>query len=233
MPDSLFNTKPYTTNKITKILIADDHPLVRHALKTIIQRQRDMRVIGEASNGEDAVLLAIKEQPDVLIMDIGMPKVNGLEATKAIKAQCPQISILVLTVYTDNEYVLGFLEAGAAGYLTKDVFGSNVIHAIQAIADGEVILTPKVLGQILKPRILETGNILTHNNFDLTNRELALLKLLAKGLSNKNIAAQASLSELTIKRYLVEIFSKLKVSSRTEAVITGLKSGLINFADLE
>jgi NarL family two-component system response regulator LiaR len=216
------------------VMIADDHPLVRHALKNLIETQADMKVIAEASNGEEAIKLAKELLPDVIIMDIGMPVMNGLEATRQIKTQCPSIAILVLTVHTDKEHVLGILEAGAAGYLTKVVFGNDVIHAIQAIFAGEAVLTPSILQQILGSVTrdsVKTVSSLASNK--LTPREIHLLKLAAKGLSNKNIATQLNLSESTVKSYLVDIFSKINVSSRTEAVITGIKAGFINLSDLE
>lgn len=215
------------------ILIADDHPLVRNALKSLISTNPSMKIIGEASNGEEAVTLADKLRPDVIIMDIGMPVMNGLEATRQIKANHPNISILVLTVHTDKEHVLGILEAGAAGYLTKVAFDDDILCAIKAIATGEAVLTPSILQQILGSH---TGEAVKTPSApivqNLSSREILILKLAAKGLSNKNIASELNLSEGTIKSYLVDIFSKINVSSRTEAVITGLKAGFINLDDL-
>jgi two-component system, NarL family, response regulator LiaR len=220
-------------NQIT-ILIADDHPLVREALRNLVDTQQDMTVIGEASNGEEAVKLAKALMPDVIIMDIGMPVMNGLEATRIIKKECPGIAILVLTVYTDDEHIIGILEAGAAGYLTKAVFGKDVLRAIEAIAAGEAVLTPSVLLQILGSVKSFKQNVPVQSpETNLSTREIHILKLAAKGLSNKIIATNLNLTEGTIKSYLVSIFSKINVSSRTEAVITGLKTGLVNFQDLE
>jgi two-component system, NarL family, response regulator LiaR len=216
------------------VLIADDHPLVREALRNLINTQQDMRVIGEAGNGEEAVKLAKELMPDIIIMDIGMPVMNGLEATKIIKRECPGIAILVLTVYTDDEHIIGILEAGAAGYLTKTVLGKDVVRAVQAIVAGEAVLTPSVLLQILGSVKSFKQNVPIQNSeTNLSSREIHILKLAAKGLSNKTIAANLNLTEGTIKSYLVSIFSKLNVGSRTEAVITGLKTGLVNFQDLE
>jgi two-component system, NarL family, response regulator LiaR len=216
------------------ILIVDDHPLVRQALKQLIETQSDMKVIGEACNGQEAIKLAGELLPDVVIMDIGMPVLNGLEATRRIKAEFPKIAILVLTVHTDKEHVLGILEAGAAGYLTKVVFGNDVIRAIQAIVAGEAVLTPIILQQILSSVVHQnTEKVSVTIPGNLTPREVFILKLAAKGLSNKSIAMQTNLSERTVKSYLVDIFSKIHVSSRTEAVITGLKAGFISLNDLE
>ena len=233
--DELSNLKSCSEigNKIS-ILIADDHPLVREALKNLVNNQQDMSIVGEASNGEEAVKLAKNLMPDVIIMDIGMPVMNGLEATRIIKKECPGIAILVLTVYTDDEHIIGILEAGAAGYLTKTVFGKGVMQAVQSIAAGEAVLTPSVLLQILGSVKSFKQNTPTQTPVtNLSTKEIQILKLAAKGLSNKIIAANLNLSERTVKSYLVSIFSKTNVSSRTEAVITGLKTGLVNFQDLE
>lgn len=214
-------------------MIADDHPLLRQALRHLLAKYRDLKVIAEANDGEEAVKLTAELMPDVVVMDIAMPKLNGLEATRQIKARCPSVAVLVLTVHSDIEYVLGILEAGAAGYLMKSVFGEEVIGAIRSVVAGETILSPPVLKQILKyacrcpikPVRLDTKE-------KLSIRELEILKLLCKGTSNKDIARFLSLSERTVKSYLVNIFSKLRVSSRTEAVIIGLKHGFLNMDDL-
>ncbi len=193
-----------------------------------------MTVIAEASNGEEAVVLAEELQPRMVIMDISMPVMNGLEATRKIKTRCPDIAILALTVHTDREHILSILEAGAAGYLPKIVFGNNVIHAVQAIADGEAVLTPDILQQILQPLNQETSDTAPSGSYDnLTSREIAIIRLAARGLSNKKIGAELYLNECTVKSYLVDIFSKMAVSSRTEAVIKGLKAGFIRLGDLE
>lgn len=233
MNEHITGESDYQTGNLITILLVDDHPLVRHALKNLIEPQEDMKVIGEAGNGEEAIALVGKLLPNVIIMDIGMPVVNGLEATRRIKAQYPNIAILVLTVHTDKEHVIGILEAGAAGYLTKVVFGDDIIRAIRAIAAGEAVLTPSILQDILKYVHREPAKPVIADAGNLTAREIYILKLAAKGLSNKNIAANLTLSECTVKSYLVDIFAKINVSSRTEAVMTGLKAGFITINDLE
>lgn len=222
-----------TIDKQTRVLIADDHPIVRQAIKSLVEAQPDMKLVGEASDGQEAVALATMLLPDVIVMDVGMPVMNGLEATKRIKEKCPGIAILVLTVHTEKEYILGILEAGAAGYLTKMSVGTDVINAIRTILAGETILTPSVLTELLgcidrepiKTDIEKLGPIL---NF----KELSLLKLAAMGRSNKNIASELHISENTVKKYLTDLFNKMDVSSRTEAVVKGLKGGLISFKNL-
>ena len=216
-----------------KVLVADDHPLLRRSLKNILEEQNDFQVVAEASDGEEAAKLAAELEPDVVIMDIGMPKLNGLEATRLIKASHPNIAVLVLTVYDDEKYVLEILKAGAAGYLTKSVFGEEVVQAVRGIITGEVVLSPSVAELLLnqaaryptKPVPLEAGE-------KLSIRELEIIKLAARGMSNKDIAAQMRLSLRTVKGYLAKIYSKLGVASRTEAVVTGLESGFVTIDDI-
>jgi NarL family two-component system response regulator LiaR len=220
--------------EIIKIMVADDHPFIRQALKILLEAEPDMKIIGEANNGAEAVELAVKLQPDVAIMDIGMPVMNGLEATRQIKQKCPNVSILVLTVFTDNQHVIGILNAGAAGYLTKEVFGDDVIRGIRAIMAGEAVLTPSILQQILKsvpPQPMEKNPAPTIAK-NLTPRDLVILKLIASGMCNKDVAAELNINVRTVKANMTAIFNKLGVSSRTEAVVTGLRYGLLSISDL-
>jgi len=210
----------------TRIMLADDHPLLRQALRNVLEKQNDCEVIAEAGDGEEAVKLAIELTPDIVIMDISMPNLNGLEATRQIKASCPTIGILVLTVHSDSEYVLSILRAGASGYLTKSVYGDEVITAVRALVCGETILSPSVSQQILKPLSLDVGD-------KLTARELEVLRLMAKGISNKDIALRLGLSLRTVKGYLTALFLKLQVASRTEAAIVSLRKGILTLNDLE
>jgi len=220
--------------KIITILLADDHPLLRQALRDVLEKERDFKIIAEANDGEQAVQIATQMLPDVVIMDIGMPKLNGLEATRQIKSKCPNVAVLVLTVHDDSEHILGVLEAGAAGYLTKSVFSEEVIQAVRGIAAGENVLSPAILQQIVrhafqhivKPKSLPFGE-------KITSRELQILRLAAIGWSNKDMAENLELSLSSVKSHLAEIFTKLNVSSRTEAVIASLRSGILNLSDLE
>lgn len=218
----------------TRIMLADDHPLLRQALRDVLEKQPDFEVIAEASDGEEAVKLATEMLPDVVIMDISMPILNGLEATKQIKASNPSIAVLVLTVHSDSEHILSILRAGAGGYLTKSVYGDEVIHAVRALVSGETVLSPAVSQQIFKyafqhssrPKNLGTGNT-------LSSRELEVINLAARGISNKDIAQRLGLSLRTVKGYLADLFLKLNVASRTEAVIICLRKGIIALKDLE
>lgn len=216
------------------IMLADDHPLLRQALRNVLEKQTDFEIIAEASDGEEAVRLAVGLVPNVVIMDIGMPKLNGLEATQQIKAKCPSIAILVLTVHDDSEHILSILEAGAAGYLTKSVFGEEVIHAVRGVVAGETVLSASVSEQVIKYalRHVVTKRLPLDMVERITARELEILRLAAIGMSNKDIAQKLDLSERTVKGYLAEIFSKLNVGSRTEAVITALRCGVLTLDDL-
>jgi NarL family two-component system response regulator LiaR len=218
----------------TRIMLADDHPLLRQALRDVLEKQPDFEVIAEASNGEEAVKMTAEMLPDVVIMDISMPILNGLEATRQIKEDNPSVAVLVLTVHSDSEHILSILRAGAGGYLTKSVYGDEVIHAVRALVSGETVLSPAVSQQIFKyafqhssrPKDLGTGNT-------LTSRELEVLHLAAKGISNKDIAQRLGLSLRTVKGYLAGLFQKLNVASRTEAVIICLRKGILTLKDLE
>jgi NarL family two-component system response regulator LiaR len=235
MDDQLNKSQMAKDNShLITIMVADDHPFIRQALKILLQSETDMKIIAEASNGLEAVEFAGKIRPDVIIMDIGMPLMNGLEATRQIKLKYPKIAILVLTVFTDDQHIFGILNAGAAGYLTKEVFGEDVIRGIRAIMNGEAILTQSILQKIIKSSppqtmLMEPSPL----KGTLSSRELNILKLMAKGLCNKDIATQLNLNSRIIKANLTVIFNKLGVSSRTEAVVTGLKKGLLTMNDLE
>ena len=219
-------------NKI-KVLLAEDHVVVREGTRELIQHEDDMEVVGEAGDGEEAVALAPRTKPDVIIMDVNMPKLNGIEATKQIKAMMPSVAILVLTAYDNDQYVTALLEAGAAGYLLKNIKGRELIDAVRAVNAGESVLHPKIARKVLnrfavsgtKPEGGPVVNI-------LSERELEVLKLAAKGLSNRDIAEQLFLSIRTVQAHLGNIFNKLDVGSRTEAILYGLKKGWFSVEDL-
>lgn len=216
------------------VLLADDHPVFRKAVRNILEEQDDLVVVAEANNGTEAVRSAIQLVPNVVIMDISMPELNGLEATRQIKAKYPDIKVLVLTVHDDIEHILSILEAGAAGYLTKRSIDEEIISAVRSIAMGETVMPTQIFQQLLKHILRYPSKPLVLEGKDrLTSRELEVLKLAARGLSNKEVSQELNLSLSTVKAYMVEIFYKLNVGSRTEAVIKGLRIGLINANDIE
>jgi DNA-binding NarL/FixJ family response regulator len=211
-----------------KVLIADDHPLMRYAIKGFINSQPDIEVVAEASDGVEAVRLSFELYPDVLIIDLGMPNLSGLEAIKLIKEKCPRIAILVLTVHSDSEHILSALAAGAAGYLMKDVFGDEVVKAIRLVIAGKTILSPAISKQLVQYTLkYNKKHDISEKISKLTSKEQEILKFAAMGFTNKKIAEEIGLSPLTVKSYFSEIFLKLGVRSRTEAVIEALNSGII------
>ena len=216
-----------------KILIVDDHPMIRAGMQSLLQAEPDFSVIGEACDGEEAVRKAGELKPDVVIMDIVMPKLNGIEATRLIKQASPSTAILVLTAYSDLFYILGLLEAGACGYLLKDASGYELVGAIRAVRSGESVLDPVVTRKLLERVGEKSGATLANNHISipLTPREIEILRLASKGLSNKDIANQLSLSLRTVKAHLTNIFSKMGCGSRTDAIIKGLKAGYITLED--
>ncbi|MBE0430296.1 MAG: response regulator transcription factor [Dehalococcoidia bacterium] len=218
-----------TKNRLT-VLIADDHPLVREALHQALEAEEDLEVVAEACDGEEAVKLASELRPDVAVMDIVMPKLNGIEATRKIKEVAPDIAILILTAYDDDEYVLGLLDAGAAGYLLKSARGRDLAGAIRAIKSGESVLHPKIIAKLLKRAMVAPAQ--EHRASDLlSDREMEVLRLVALGIGNREIAAKLFLSQRTVKAHLTNIFNKLNVASRSEAIVKGLQWGLITLED--
>ena len=214
-----------------KVLLAEDHVIVREGTREFIQREPDMEVVGEAGDGEEAIKLATELQPDVVVMDIAMPKLNGIEATKQIKMLQPSTAVLILTAYDYDQYIFALLEAGAAGYLLKGVRVHELIDAIRAVYAGESVLHPviarRVIDRLTSPKPTETQAI-----EPLSERETEVLKLAATGISNKDIAEQLFLSPRTVQVHLGNIFNKLGVASRTEAILYGLRRGWLTLEDL-
>jgi NarL family two-component system response regulator LiaR len=216
-----------------KILIADDHAVVREGTRQILEKESDLDVVAEAADGEEAVRLAGSSKPDVAIIDIAMPKVDGIEATKQIKALYPTTAVLILTAYDDDQFVFGLLEAGAAGYLLKSVRGHELIDAVRRIYAGESVLHPAIARKVLNRFVPTPGKMAEPKLPDvLSEREMEVLKLAAKGLSNQHIANDLCLSLRTVQAHLGHIFNKLQVSSRTEAVVRALKEGWVTLEDI-
>jgi len=218
--------------KIT-ILLAENHVVVRESIRRFLEREANFEVVGEAGDGEEAVQMASQLKPDVIVMDISMPKLNGIEATKQIKALQPSAVILILTAYDYEQYIFPLLEAGAAGYLLKDVSSRELVSAIQTVHKGEAVLHPavarKVMERLRQTKVEPTGE----RALDLlTEREITILKMAARGMSNSDIAEELHLSVRTIESHLGNIFNKLGVGSRTEAVIQAMKKGWFTLEEL-
>ena len=212
--------------KKISILLAENHVVVRESIRQFLEREARFEVVGEAGDGEEAVQMASQLKPDVIIMDISMPKLNGIEATKQIKALQPSAVVLILTAYDYEQYIFPLLEAGAAGYLLKDVSSRELISAIQTVYKGEAVLHPaiarKVMERLRQPKVEPTGERASDL---LTERETSILKMAARGMTNSDIAQELHLSVRTVGSHLGNIFNKLGVGSRTEAVIQAMKKG--------
>ncbi len=221
-----------------KVLLVEDHAVVREGTAELLNRQPDMVVVGEAGDGQQAVEMAANLLPDVILMDVAMPVLDGIAATRLIKAQRPAVAVLALTAHDEDQYVFALLEAGAAGYLLKTVRGQELVEAVRAVNRGEAVLHPavakKVLGRFAIKTQASAGRAEpAHPTEHLTERELEVLKLAGRGLSNKEIADKLVLSPRTVQAHFANIFDKLQVGSRTEAVLQGLKRRLLNLEDLD
>ena len=216
-----------------RILLAEDHIVVREGTKKLLESQPDFEVVGEANDGEEAIELTKTLRPELVIMDISMPKVSGIEATKQIKALHPNTAVLVLTGYDYDEYVFALIEAGAAGYLLKDTSGDELIEAVRHVKAGEPVLHPRIIRKILDRLRTPLEEAARTPAADLlTRREMEVLKLAAKGMSNAEIADTLYLSIRTVQAHLRAIFNKLGVGSRSEAIVYALKKGWLNLEEL-
>lgn len=215
-----------------RVVLADDHVLVRQGIRNILSNHSVLEVVGEASDGQEAVELTKQLRPDVVLMDIAMPGVNGIEATRMIKEHSPDTAVLVLTAYEDEGYILALLEAGAAGYLLKNSHGDELAAAVVAVQSGESVLSPAVARKVLRRFIPGADGHVEPELDPLTERELEILRLAAGGLPNKAIAATLSLSPRTVQLHLAHIFAKMAVASRTEAVVSALKRGWLRLEEI-
>jgi len=224
----------YPLKKI-KVLLVEDHVVVREGTAELLNRQVDIQVVGEAGDGQTAVELATRLHPDVVLMDVALPVLDGISATRKIKQTHPTIAVLALSAHDEDQYVFALLEAGAAGYLLKTVRGHELVEAVRAVHRGEAALHPavakKVLGHLAQSA--EKPEPQTPPEESLSDRELEVLRLAGRGLSNKEIADRLVLSPRTVQAHFANIFSKLQVGSRTEAVLQGLRRRWLTLEDID
>ncbi|MCH8799859.1 MAG: response regulator transcription factor [Chloroflexi bacterium] len=211
-----------------KIVIVDDHEMVRNGLSVMLEREEDFTVIGEANNGKEAVELVGKLQPDVVLMDLRMPEMDGVEAMRQIRAKDDSVEFLVLTTFDSDEYIFDAIEAGAKGYLLKDTSREELFKAVRTVNRGESLIEPAVVSRVLD-RLTQLSQRVARgpDHLTLSDRELEVLQLMAKGSANKQIAGDLSITESTVKTHVANIFQKLEVSHRTEAVTKAMSQGII------
>lgn len=207
---------------VIRVLVVDDHALHRDGIRQIFGQHADLQVVGEAESAELALVLVNQLRPAVVLMDIRLPHMNGIEATRRIRRDHPGTRVLVVTAYDDDEYVRGALEAGASGHVSKAAPGRHLVDAVRAVAAGGTIIEPVAL-----TRLLADGGSTPTAGTQLTDRELAVLDLLAQGLHNKQVATRLGISRRTVERHCDNIYAKLGVGSRTEAVVQAISSKLV------
>jgi DNA-binding NarL/FixJ family response regulator len=209
-----------------KILLCDDQAVIRDGLELMLNLEKDFQVVGAAQDGAEALELAEKKKPDLILMDLKMPIMNGIEATREIRVKFPNIKILILTTYDDDEWLFDAIRAGASGYLLKDTPRQKIVEAIRGTMAGKSFVDPAVAGKLLNQvasKQTQPTSILADK---LTERELDVLRLIAKGISNGEIAKQLHLSEGTVRNHVSAILEKLGVSDRTQAAVIAIQHGL-------
>jgi len=215
--------------KKLRILLADDHIVMRTGLRALLERQPNLEVVGESENGRETVALAASLRPDVVVMDVGMPVLNGIEATQTIVTQCPATAVVILSMHADESYVMRALKAGARGYLLKDSAAADLIGAIQAISQGKSFFSPKVSRILAEDyvRVLKQKGAV--DSYDLlTSREREILQLLAEGKTNKEVATALNISPYTVETHRSHILQKLNLHNSAELVLYAVRKGIIS-----
>lgn len=212
---------------MNKVIICDDQLIVCEGLQTILEAAREIEVVGIAHNGQEALKLIPQTNPDLVLMDLKMPVMNGITATRKIQQKYPQVHVLILTTYQDDEWLFDAIRGGADGYLLKDTPPKELLEAIKGTIAGKSYIDPDIAGKVLSGYANNITKKPLPTKFNLTEREKDVLNLLAKGLSNADIAAQLFLTEGTVRNYTSDIFKKLGVSDRTQAAVLALRYGLV------
>lgn len=211
-----------------KVVIADDHALLREGLAKILSLESNFLIVGEANCGDEAIALTRTLKPDVVLMDINMPGLNGIEATKIIKEEMPQVEIIALTIHEDEEYIFELVRAGVSGYILKDIQPEQLIKAIKDVAEGKTAIQPNITAKLLGEfNRLSDRKTNMFSCDQLTARELEVIKLIAQGMPNKEIASTLYISEKTVKNHITNIFRKLNVEDRTQAALFALKNKIV------
>ena len=217
-----------------KIIIADDHALLRQGIRNVLELEEDFQVISEASDGEQAVKQAVELKPDILLLDINMPKMTGLEVIGKVIEQQKQVKIIVLTMHDDENYVIEVVKAGAVGYLLKDIEPGLLVKAIRAVCGGESFIYPSLAKKLFLEinrqhlKTLETAKVVERPKEErLSYRELEVLEMVCKGMNNQEVAKSLFLSEKTVKNHLTNIFRKIGVTDRTQAVLYAIKNKIV------
>lgn len=223
-------TEPADSPAATRILLVDDHELFREGVASLLRRVDDMTLVGEAATGEAAMRMAEELLPDIILMDIKMPGMGGIDATRAIITRVPHIGVIMLTMFEDDESVYAALKAGARGYVLKDADRGTLLRAIRAVASGEALLGPSIARRVLDQFTAPTPKVTppqANNLFsELTARELDVLRLIAQGLRNRDIAERLVISEKTVQNHISNIFAKLHVNDRSQAIVRAIQGGL-------
>jgi len=219
--------------RMITVVIVDDHPVVRAGIRTIVDAAPDVTVVGEGASGAAALRLVAQHHPDVLLLDVNLPNLNGVEVARRLREQNTTTAILVLTIYDDHQTIFGLLESGAIGYVLKDEALETVVDAVRAAARGESWLSPAVARQVVRRAIGETASLPEPPPIPLTPREKEVLHLLAQGLDNAAIARRLVVTKRTVQNHVSNIYSKLEMSSRTEAALYAIRHGLVQVSKIK
>ena len=215
--------------KPIRVVIVDDHPIVRAGIRTVLSGAPEIQIIGEAATGQDALRQVDELHPDVLVLDVNLPDINGLEVTRRLRAKASHAAILILTIHDDSQMIFGLLQAGASGYVLKDDALETLASAIQAVAHGERWLSSRITEQVVQRALGETHPA-SKPLFDLTPREMEVLRLLAVGLDNEAIARQLTLTMRTVQNHVSSIYGKLEVATRAEAILYAIRHGWVQIS---